>query len=146
MNNKMKCDLCNTTHSAGVKTEYGFYCSVCYHAMERGGVEIAWRAGFGEAIRLAAKLGDLGLVDEQAAWEETIFAQITGEGHPKNAPHWLTKEEMKGFPSPSVEVVFAHNGQWYYFDVSWSKAHGPYDTKAEASAACDKYAEPFAPL
>lgn len=32
-------------------------------------------------------------------------------------------------------------GKWYHTDETWSETYGPYDSKVEASAALNRYAE-----
>jgi hypothetical protein len=39
------------------------------------------------------------------------------------------------------EVVYEHEGKWYFWDEIYSDSLGPYKTKEEAEAACRRYAE-----
>lgn len=54
-------------------------------------------------------------------------------------------EEMSAGPThvegcPAIRVEELLPG-WYFWDETWGYRHGPFPTKAEANAACAKYAE-----
>ena len=45
-------------------------------------------------------------------------------------------------PGPSEDQeVFYENGMWFFYDETWVNVHGPYNTRADANAAIDRYAE-----
>ena len=39
------------------------------------------------------------------------------------------------------DPVHKNGGRWWFWDEVWVERHGPYATKAEAKAACARYAE-----
>ncbi len=38
------------------------------------------------------------------------------------------------------DAVHHREGKWWFWNETWSEAHGPFDTEAEARAACVEYA------
>lgn len=32
-------------------------------------------------------------------------------------------------------------GKWYFYDETWVRSYGPFNTEQEANEACNKYAE-----
>lgn len=37
------------------------------------------------------------------------------------------------------DIVFEKDGQWWFWDETYSEYHGPFDTKEESIEACIKY-------
>lgn len=40
-----------------------------------------------------------------------------------------------------INPVHFHNGAWYFWDETWTIAHGPFDTEELANQACIEYAK-----
>jgi hypothetical protein len=40
-----------------------------------------------------------------------------------------------------MNPVHEFNGQWWFWDETWSERFGPYDTEEEAVNACNRYAK-----
>lgn len=66
--------------------------------------------------------------------------------------HWLSDEEVRALVADeetlnklSVEnsdpVVTYNNGQYYYWDETWSQCFGPFDNEIECRASLTAYAK-----
>lgn len=40
-----------------------------------------------------------------------------------------------------INPVHFHEGAWYFWDETWTVAHGPFDTEELANQACIEYAK-----
>ena len=49
------------------------------------------------------------------------------------------KIEVVESPVPEIYFQNASTGKWYWYDETFTKAYGPYDSYEEAQEACNKY-------
>ena len=66
----------------------------------------------------------------------------------KRVPNYATKVmagedllDLEGTAYRGISPLFEEDGQWFFWDVTWSDKHGPYQDKDRALTACLTYAE-----
>jgi len=64
--------------------------------------------------------------------------EITESKHPE-VVFCVTEENLKEYRE---DCGVTHQG-WYFWDETYTEAHGPFGTNEEAHIACDKYCRDF---
>lgn len=63
-------------------------------------------------------------------------------------PEHTFEKDMEQFENVYVKIIyskdkaiFKEDGQWFFWDETWSESHGPYETDKEAANALTDYCE-----
>ena len=89
------------------------------------------------AFTLQASVGDMVTI-------KCSYYPDVDEGHLVSKRFKLTKEEVLEnviFPPAPDPVHFIEFEGWYFWNESWSQAHGPYETEQQAREELKQYAE-----